>query len=86
MREAMLPTFKGHQSGLQGVCVKKLGRAFRLKPGRAPKGLLPLLGGPQPESVTPEEMSLSATLWSSVFVACIQSHLQKEARCKEESD
>lgn len=62
-------TFRGHQSGLQGVCVKKLGRAFRLKPERAPKGLLPLFWGPQPESVTPVDVSLSATLWSSILVA-----------------
>ena len=80
MHEAMLQlTFRGHHSGLQAV--KKLGRAFRLKPGTAPKGLLPLLGGPQPESVTPVEISLSATLWSSILVAwnCTQkARLQSE--------
>lgn len=71
------PTFKGHHSGLQGMWVKKLGRALRPMPGMPLKGLLPAaLPGPQPAPCTPPGMSLSATVCSNAFVACAQALYQ----------
>ncbi len=61
---------RGHQSGLQGMWVKKLGRALRPKPEIAPKGLLTALSGPHLPPLTPPGISLSATFCSNAFVAC----------------
>ena len=58
-----LPTLRGHQSGLEGMWVKKLGLALRPKLVIPPKGLwAAALLGPQPAPLTPLGMSLSATV------------------------